>query len=248
MPEPRVVVRLEGIRKTFGEKVVLDGLDLEIHKGEILVILGRSGGGKSITLKTIVALERPDAGRVTAFQEDVLALEERELRRIRRRFAYLFQSGALINWLTSAENVALPLVENDLCPPGEVEGRVREALAMVDLPDAGALYPEQLSGGMRKRVALARCLARDPQVILYDEPTTGLDPVTKANIDRLILAARQRAGITSVVITHDITSAFRMADRIAMLHEGRIALCAPPAEFRATTIPAVRRFLDAEPD
>src|SRR5688572_19736082 len=153
---PRTVVRLEGVRKAFDGKVILDGVDLEIRKSEILVILGGSGAGKSLTLKVMCGLVRPDAGNVTVFKQDVLALDERSLRHLRRKFGYVFQSGALINWLSAAENVALPLVEHDLCPPGEVEGKALEALALVGLPEAGPLMPDQLSGGMRKRVALAR--------------------------------------------------------------------------------------------
>ncbi len=245
---PRTVIRLRGVRKAFDEKVVLDGIDLEVRKSEILVILGGSGVGKSLTLKVMCGLVRPDEGEVSVFQQDVLALDERELRHLRRNFGYVFQSGALINWLTASENVALPLIENDLCEPGEVEGKVREALALVGLPDAADLLPDQLSGGMRKRVALARAVAQTPKAILYDEPTTGLDPIMTASIDRLIRATRDKTGMTSVVISHDLDSAFRIADRIAMLHGGRIVACAPPEEFRASKVGPVRKFLEAEPE
>ncbi len=245
---PRVVLRLEGVCKAFGAKKVLQGLDLEVRKGEILVILGRSGGGKSLTLKTLCGLVRPDAGRVTVFRQDLLSLDERDLRRLRRRIGYLFQSGALLNWMTAAENVALPLVENRLCPAGEVPERVRAALAVVDLADAADLMPDELSGGMRKRVALARALAQEPSALLYDEPTTGLDPITTATIDRLIVATRDRLGLTTVVISHDLDSTWRIADRVAMLHGGTIIVCAPPAEVRASGDPRVRRFLDALPE
>jgi len=243
----RVVIRLAGIRKAFGEKVVLDGLDLEVMKGEILVILGRSGGGKSLTLKTIAGFERPDAGTVMAFGQDVLSLDDRELRRMRRRFGYVFQSGALINWMTAEENVALPLVEHDAGTPAEIRERVRATLAQVDLADAGALYPDQMSGGMRKRAALARALIQEPNAILYDEPTTGLDPITSSHIDRLVLSTRERTGLTSLVISHDLDSTFRIADRVAVLHAGRIVACGPPEEVRASDVPAVRRFLGAQP-
>ena len=244
----RAVIRLEGVTKAFGEKVVLAGIDLEVRKSEILVVLGRSGAGKSLTLKVMCGLVRPDSGSVMVFKQDVLALDERDLRHLRRNFGYVFQSGALINWLTAEENVALPLVENDLCPPGEVPGKVREALALVGLREAGPLMPDELSGGMRKRVALARAVVQQPRAILYDEPTTGLDPITTSSIDRLILSTRDKTGMSSVVISHDLDSAFRIADRIAMLHEGRIAACAPPAEFRASENEAVRQFLRAEPE
>ena len=247
-PEPpRAVIRLEGVRKAFREKVVLDGMDLEVRKSEILVILGGSGAGKSITLKVMCGLVRPDAGKVTVFKQDILALDERDLRHLRRKFGYVFQSGALINWLTAAENVALPLEEHDLCPPAEVAPRVAEALAAVGLPDSGPLLPDQLSGGMRKRVALARALVQQPLAILYDEPTTGLDPVSTASIDRVIKGTRDRTGLTSVVISHDLDSAFRIADRVAMLYKGRMVACAPPAEFRALDLEPVRRFLEADP-
>ena len=244
---PRTVIRLEGVCKSYEGKTILDGVDLEVRKSEILVILGGSGAGKSLTLKVMCGLVRPDSGSVTVFKQDVLALDERSLRHLRRKFGYVFQSGALINWLTAAENVALPLEEHDLCPPGEVEGRVAEALASVGLPDAGPLLPDQLSGGMRKRVALARGLVQEPNAILYDEPTTGLDPVSTASIDRVIRSTRDRTGLTSVVISHDLDSAFRIADRIAMLHRGRMVACAPPEEFRALDLEPVRRFLKADP-
>jgi len=241
-------ILLRGVRKAFGAKVVLDGLDLEVRRAEILVILGRSGAGKSVTLKVMCGLVRPDAGTVTVFKQDLLALDDRHLRRLRSRFGYVFQSGALLNWMTAAENVALPLVENDLCAPEEVEGRVRRALALVGLPEVGPQTPDILSGGMRKRVSLARALVAEPYAVLYDEPTTGLDPRSTASIDRLILSTRDSTGVTSVVISHDLDSAFRIADRVAMLHRGRIVACAPPAEFRELDIDPVRRFLRAEPD
>jgi phospholipid/cholesterol/gamma-HCH transport system ATP-binding protein len=244
----KTVIRLQGVRKAFGEKVILDNLDLEVRKSEILVILGGSGAGKSLTLKVMCGLMRPDAGSVTVFKQDLLALDERDLRHLRRKFGYVFQSGALINWLTAEDNVALPLRENDLCPPEEVDTRVREALEMVGLPDAGPLFPDQLSGGMRKRVALARGLAQQPLAILYDEPTTGLDPVSTATIDRVIKGTRDRTGLTSVVISHDLDSTFRIADRVAMLYEGRILAIAPAEEFKALDIEPVRRFLQAVPD
>lgn len=243
----RIVISLKGVRKAFDEKVVLDSIDLEVRKGEILVILGGSGAGKSLTLKVMCGLLRPDSGSVTVFKQDVLALDERSLRHLRRKFGYVFQSGALINWLTAAENVALPLIEHDLCPPEEVEAKAQETLALVGLPEAGPMMPDQLSGGMRKRVALARALVQEPNAILYDEPTTGLDPITTASIDRVIKGTRDRTGLTSVVISHDLDSAFRMADRVAMLYKGRIVACAPTEEFRALTLEPVRRFLTADP-
>lgn len=243
----KTVLRLRGVRKAFGEKVVLDGMDLELRKSEILVVLGRSGAGKSVTLKVACGILRPDAGEVTAFRQDVTALDERGLRHLREKFGYVFQGGALLQWLTAAENIALPLVENDLCPPGEVEGKVRTALEGVDLKDAGRLYPDEMSGGMRKRVALARAVVTEPYALLYDEPTTGLDPITTASIDRLIVSTRDRTGVSSIVISHDLDSAFRVADRVAMLHGGRIVACAPPEEFRRSDHEAVRRFLQADP-
>jgi phospholipid/cholesterol/gamma-HCH transport system ATP-binding protein len=236
------------VRKAFGEKVVLDGLDLEVRRSEILVILGRSGAGKSVTLKVICGLVRPDAGSVTVLKQDVLSLDERRLRHLRGKFGYVFQSGALINWLSAEANVALPLIEHSLCPPAEVPARVRAALDQVGLPDVGPQMPDQLSGGMRKRVSLARAIVQEPFAILYDEPTTGLDPRSTASIDRLIQSTRDRTGLTSVVISHDLDSAFRIADRVAMLHGGRIVACAPPEEFRALELEPVRKFLRAEPD
>ena len=247
-PGPATVIRLHGVKKRFDTKVILDGLDLEIRKSEILVILGRSGVGKSLTLKIICGLVQPDEGEVTVFRQDVRSLDERGLRHLRRKFGYVFQSGALLNSLTAGENVALPLVEHDLCPPGEVEGKVREALALVDLPDASPLFPDQLSGGMKKRVALARALVASPIAILYDEPTTGLDPVSTAAIDKLIVSTRDKTKLSSVVISHDLDSAFRIADRVAMLHGGKLVACAPPDEFKKLDIEPVRHFLEADPD
>lgn len=245
---PRAVLSLRGVRKSFGAKTVLDGLDLEVRRSEILVILGRSGAGKSVTLKVACGLLRPDAGTVTAFQQDVTALDERKLRRLRSCFGYVFQSGALLNWMTARENVALPLVENEICPPGEVEGRVVDAFRAVDLPDALDLYPDQMSGGMRKRVSLARALVAEPWAVLYDEPTTGLDPIGTAAIDKLIVGTRDRTRVASVVISHDLDSAFRIADRVAMLHRGRILACLPPEEFRESRIEEIRHFLQADPN
>jgi len=237
------MIRLERVSKSFGERHVLRDCTVEVAKGETLVVIGSSGTGKSTLLRTIIALETPDAGRVVVDGQDVHELDEKGLRTLRARMGYLFQSGALINWLTVGENVALPLRENSRLPRDEIMRRAERALDMVGLAGTRDLMPGQLSGGMRKRAGLARSIVTEPEIILYDEPTTGLDPVTAHIIDRLIVEMKRKLGVTSVVVSHDMEGVYRVADRVAMLYDGRVIATGTPDEFREAADPIVRQFV-----
>ena len=206
----------DSVAKSFGGEKVLDGVSFSVEKGEIFSIVGPSGTGKSVTLKHIAGLISPDSGTVSVGS---------------RKIGYLFQGGALMAWLTVAENVALPLVETTSLPEKEIDDRVRAALSAVGLLDAADKYPEEISGGMRKRAGLACSLVRETDIVLYDEPTSGLDPVTAASINRLIVALNRERGVTSVVVTHDLESALAMSSRVMLLKNARILECAPPEEF-----------------
>ncbi|MFN7940489.1 MAG: ABC transporter ATP-binding protein [Thermoanaerobaculia bacterium] len=238
--DPKIL--LERVTKRFGDKVVLDALDFDIADGESVVILGGSGTGKSVLLKHMIGLLRPDAGRVLVDGVDINELGSQELTRFRRRFGMAFQEGALFDSMTVWENVAFPL-RRAKRPKPEVEARVAECLEMVHLEGAEKKIPSELSGGMRRRVGFARAIALEPRILLFDEPTTGLDPVIKAVIDELIVELTKRLDSTAVTITHDLTSAFRIADRVAMLHQGKIIAAAAPAEFRALADPRVQQFI-----
>ncbi len=237
------MIVVEHISKSFGRRQVLRDCSLTVRKGETMVVIGSSGTGKSTLLRTIIGLTEPDKGRIFVDGQDVLSLTPKKLAVLRRRMGYLFQSGALINWLTVAENLALPLVENYDLPPDEIERRVTRALDLVDLRGTRELMPEQLSGGMRKRAGLARSLVTEPEIILYDEPTTGLDPVTAHIIDKAIVDLRRKLGVTSIVVSHDMQGVYRVADRVAMLYDGRIIATGSPDEFRETADPIVRQFV-----
>jgi phospholipid/cholesterol/gamma-HCH transport system ATP-binding protein len=238
-------IRCQKLVKGFRGKAVLRGLDLDVLRGETLVVLGGSGSGKSVLLKHMNALLRPDEGTVTVDGRVLNELDEEALAPVRRNVQMLFQQGALFDSLTVGENVAYPLREHRLAADDALRDRVRKALAMVDLADAEALMPSELSGGMRKRAALARALVLEPHAVLYDEPTTGLDPVVAALINHLIRDLQRNLGLTSVVVTHDLKSAFLVADRIAFLHEGRIRFAGPPDEARASQDPHLHEFLTA---
>lgn len=243
-PSPPAVVSIEKLKKTFDGKVVLAGLDLEVRARETVVILGPSGSGKSLTIRHIVKLETPDSGRVLLFGSDLATARGAELERLRLRVGYLFQSGALINWLTVEENAELPLLEHR---PGmrakERRARVMEKLELLGIAHAAGLYPSEISGGMKKRAALARAIMLEPELVLYDEPTSGLDPIVAETINELILDTAERLGTTQIVVTHDLESAFRVADRIALIHGGRILAQGEPAEIKDSSDPTVRRFL-----
>jgi len=240
------VIEFIDVHKRLGTKSVLAGLNLRIRRGETMVIIGRSGTGKSVMLKHVVGLMRPDRGKVMVDGTDVGTADHDTLLRLRTKMGVLFQSGALIHWLTVGENVALPLRELGGYDEKQIRAIVEEKLDLVDMRGASNLTPDKISGGMKKRAALARAIARDPEIILYDEPTAGLDPVIANITDELILSIQRRLGVTSVVVTHDMHSAYAIADRMAMLHAGRIVQIGTPDDIKNTTDPAVRQFIEGK--
>jgi phospholipid/cholesterol/gamma-HCH transport system ATP-binding protein len=240
------VIRFDDVHKAFGDKVVLDGMTLDIPDGETTVIIGFSGTGKSVALKHIVGLLLPDGGSVSVDGQDVATLAPKALDALRRQVGYVFQFAALFDSMSVADNLRLGLRRQGL-EEDEMQTRIRESLRLVDLPGAEARLPAELSGGMRKRVGIARAIALRPRYILYDEPTTGLDPVTSAVIDELMVRARQELGTTSVVVTHDMRSAYTVGDRIAMLYQGRIRQVGTIEEIRHTDDPVVRNFIEGRP-
>ncbi len=239
------MITIEGLWKSFRNgNPVLRGVDLQIQTGETLAVIGQSGCGKSVLLKHIIGLLRPDEGRITIDGRIVHELNEKELYRLRTRFGFLFQGAALFDSLTVKENVALGLVENRKMSTAEIDRIVAAKLEMVGLPGIERLKPAELSGGMKKRVGLARALATDPDYLLYDEPTTGLDPVMSDQIDRLIADLTDRLSVTAIVVTHDMFSVYTIAHRVAMMHEGRIYYRASPGEFLQSSDPVVKAFLE----
>jgi phospholipid/cholesterol/gamma-HCH transport system ATP-binding protein len=241
------VIRFEGLQKSFGPKSVLAGLTLTIEDRETVVIIGYSGTGKSVALKHVVGLLQPDAGDVIVDGRAVSALDRDGLTALRREIGFVFQFAALFDSLSVFDNVALGLRRRGL-GDDEIGERVREALALVDLTGVEDTYPAELSGGMRKRVGIARAIALRPRYILYDEPTTGLDPVTSAVIDRLMVRTREHLGVTGVVVTHDMRSAYTVGDRIAMLYEGKIRQVGTVAQIQETEDPVVRQFIEGRPE
>jgi phospholipid/cholesterol/gamma-HCH transport system ATP-binding protein len=237
------MIQIQDLRKSFTGVEVLRGVDFEIHDGETVVIIGRSGGGKSVLLKHLCGLLKPDAGRVIVDGVDIEPLSERELTPIRKKFGVLFQGAALFDSMTVFDNVAFPLREERKFDEEEIGRRVEHVLSIVDLLEAKDKKPAELSGGMRKRAGLARACVAEPKYVLYDEPTTGLDPVLADNINDLILRTRDHFHATNIAVTHDMTSAYKIADRIAMLHEGRIHAVGTPTEIQATTDSIVRQFI-----
>lgn len=241
-------IELIDIRKAFDDKVVLDGISLEVRDGETIAVIGYSGSGKSVLLKTIVGLLEPDAGHVEVDGSDVGRLSRDDLNRLRRNLGYVFQFAALFDSMTVFDNVAMGLRRLPDIDADALGERVGTALGMVEMEGYEARYPAELSGGQRKRVGLARAVAFRPKYLLYDEPTTGLDPVTTAVIDRLIQKMDRELGVTSIVVTHNMESAYRVADRIAMLYDGRIRFVGTPDELRATEDPVVRAFIEGRPE
>ncbi len=239
------MIRLVDLHKSFGPQKVLCGTNLHIERGKITVIIGSSGMGKSVLLKHMIGLLKPDSGRVFVDGVELSKLSPERLVAVRRKFGMLFQGAALFDSLNVFENVAFPLQEHTKLTRGEILRRVEETLELVGLKNVLNKMPDELSGGMKKRVGLARAIILKPEVILYDEPTTGLDPIMTESVDNLILNMQQKLKITSVVISHDIVSAFNIADTVAMLHEGRIVAVGNPDELRASNVPVVRQFIDA---
>jgi phospholipid/cholesterol/gamma-HCH transport system ATP-binding protein len=242
------LIELRNVSKRFGRLIVLRDVTLKIEAGQSIVIIGASGSGKSVMLKHIVGLLRPDSGEVWFDGERIDSLPEKRLSELRQNFGFLFQMGALFDSLTVADNVAFPLVEHTTKPPEEIAEIVHEKLKMIGLPDAGPKMPGELSGGQKKRVALARAIALGPRVILYDEPTTGLDPIRADVINELILKLQRELQVTSVTVTHDMQSAFKVGERIVMLHEGQLIFDGTPDEIRQTEHPIVKRFVLGEAD
>ncbi len=239
-------IELCDLAKSLGAQTVLDGVSLAIQKGETMCIIGGSGAGKSVTLKHIVGLLRPDRGCVRIGGVDVTNSKNGILEAVRKKIGYCFQGSALLNSMTVFENVALPLREHERLAETEVRARVEEKLALVGLTDSASKYPSEISGGMKKRAGLARAIIRNPEIILYDEPTAGLDPVIASTINDLILDMQKKLGVTSVLVTHDMSSAFRVSNRIAMLLHGRILKVGTAEDFKASDDPVVRQFIHGE--
>lgn len=247
-PTTEPVVEVTNLVRKFGDRTVIDNLSFTIRRGETLVIMGGSGCGKSTLLRHIIGVMKPTSGSVKIFGEDITSMNDRQIETVRRRFGMLFQSGALLASLTVGENVALPLLQHTDLSSDEVEETVTQKLQMVGLSGFNNLKPAEISGGMRKRVGLARALALDPELLFSDEPTSGLDPIMTAVVDKLTLELTKEAGMTAVVVTHDMTSAFRIATRMIMLGRGRILAQGSPGEIRTHPDPEVQQFINGEAD
>jgi phospholipid/cholesterol/gamma-HCH transport system ATP-binding protein len=246
-PFTAVMIQLKNVYKAFGPKRVLDGFTLDVPEGQTTVIIGYSGTGKSVAIKHIVGLLEPDSGEVWVDGQNVPELSRRELYALRARIGYVFQFAALFDSYSIGENVAMGLRKQGELSEREIAQRVEEALDLVDLPGVQERFPAELSGGMRKRVGIARAIALRPKYILYDEPTTGLDPVTSAVIDQLMVRMREKLHVTGIVITHDMRSAYTVGTRIAMLYEGKVRWEGSINEIKSTTDPVVRQFIEGRP-
>ena len=246
--QPSNIVSLQGLRKSFGPLTVLDGIELAFERGKTTVVLGPSGTGKSVMLKHIMGLLRPDAGEVWFDGQRIDTADESDLVAVRKRMGFLFQMGALFDSMTVGQNVAFPLAEHTDLSPSQREDKAEMLLRHVGLPGIQPKMPGELSGGQRKRVALARAVALEPDLVLYDEPTTGLDPIRADVINELIVALRDHTGVTGIVVTHDMASANKVGDRFVLLHEGKVYLDADPDAFRGSDDPRVQRFVRGEAD
>jgi phospholipid/cholesterol/gamma-HCH transport system ATP-binding protein len=240
------MIQVTGLRRAFGTQEVLRGLDLEVASGEILVVIGRSGGGKSVLLKHLVGLLRPDAGAIFVDGTDITRLDRFSLDRIRDRYGVVFQGGALFDSMSVFENVAFPLREKKRLPAADIRQKVDEKLAQVGLEGMGHKNPAEISGGMRKRVAIARALVTEPEVVFFDEPTTGLDPILVNTIHHLIVEMHRKFRFTAVVVSHEIPEIFQIADRVAMLHEGVIVDSGTPEAIQGSANPIVQQFIRGE--
>jgi phospholipid/cholesterol/gamma-HCH transport system ATP-binding protein len=238
------MIEIKELYKSFNSHQVLSGLNLKIQKGSTCVIIGRSGCGKSVLLKHIVGILKPDSGKVVVDSKDVTSLKDKELNALRLKISIVFQGGALFDSLNVAENVGFGLIEHQHIGHKELMERVRESLALVDLRGVEEMMPSSLSGGMKKRVALARAICIKPDIILYDEPTTGVDPITADSINELIKSLHDKLKVTAVVVTHDMKSAYRVADRIAMMYQGKIIAEGSPQEIQQTQNPVVHQFIN----
>ena len=247
MSEPqgatRPMIEIKDLYKSFGGQMVLDGVSLKMFPGTTTVILGGSGSGKTVLMKHIIGLLKPDSGEVWVDGVEITKLKGRDLQEQRQKMGMVFQNAALFDSMSVGDNCAFPLREHTNLSEDEIAARIKEKLAVVSLVDVENKYPAELSGGMRKRVGLARAIIRDPKIVLYDEPTTGLDPLTTENVDDMIITAREKLGVTSVVISHDIGSAFNIADQLAMLYKGKIVEEGPPSKVRQSQEPHTKQFL-----
>ena len=239
----KIIIKIENVYKSFGNKNVLTGVNLEVFKGETLVIIGRSGCGKSVLLKLIIGLLKPDSGSIRIFGEETSHLSEEKMEGIRKKIGVVFQSSALLNSLNVEENIALPLREHTHLTQEEIQKRVEEKLSLVGLKGAENLYPDDLSGGMKKRVGIARALIMEPEIVLYDEPTTGLDPITASAINTLIMELEKKLRTTSIVVTHDMKSAYLVGDRVGLLYQGKIVEIATPQNIQKSKNPVVIQFI-----
>src|SRR3989338_4825192 len=246
--ENEIVIKSEGVVKRFGERTILNGISLEVCRGETFVIMGGSGCGKSTFLRHLTGALKPDSGKVYLLGRDLTTLDEDEMDKVKKKLGMCFQSAALFDSMTVGENVSLPLREHTKLDGGVIDTVVKMKLELVGLRGFDDLMPAQLSGGMRKRVGLARAIALDPEIIFYDEPTAGLDPIVAGVIDKLILDLSKKLYITSVVVTHDMKSVFSIADRVAMLYEGKVLEVGPPEAIKKSRNPIVQQFISGSPD
>ncbi|MFA5146227.1 MAG: ABC transporter ATP-binding protein [Candidatus Omnitrophota bacterium] len=246
--EREVVIRSDNVVKKFGERTILDGLSLEIYKGETFVIMGGSGCGKSTFLRHLIGALKPDSGKINLLGKDITAVSEDEMDKLKKRIGMSFQSSALFDSMTVGDNVSLPLREHTRLDKNVIDIVVKMKLELVGLRGFEDLMPSQLSGGMRKRVGLARAIVMDPEIVFYDEPTAGLDPIVAGVIDKLILDLSQKLSITSIVVTHDMKSVFSIADRVAMLYEGKVLEVGTPDEIRKSKNSMVQQFVSGSPD
>jgi len=240
------VIEIRNLQKSFNGKTVLRKIDLDIPKSKTQIIIGRSGSGKSVLLKHIIGLIRPDAGEIFVDGEEICSLSDRDLYRVRKKFGMLFQSAALFDSMTVEDNISLGVREHRLFPKEEISRRIAEKLEMVGLPGIEKMRPAELSGGMKKRVGLARALMMEPEFVLYDEPTTGLDPIMADAINDLIIYCTDQLKVTSIVVTHDMVSAYKVGDRISMLHDGEIIFSGSPKEVQSSNDPVVRQFIEGK--